>query len=110
LATTVGFGQRGKYLVAWYCGGAPNLATLADGTDFIKDPTYDAAAVPKKENGCLQNYVNNRGDVNVAGDSLLKKACYTADLPSTGIEVAGSIAFVEGFVTGGTANTGKTKA
>lgn len=54
-ATTVGFGQKDQYLVAWYCASpAPNLSALTEGTDFDKAETcikdayntcfYDAAA------------------------------------------------------------------
>jgi hypothetical protein len=39
-ATTVGFGQKDQYLVAWYCASpAPNLSALTEGTDFDKTET-----------------------------------------------------------------------
>jgi hypothetical protein len=37
-AATVGFGRKGKYIIAWYCSDpAPELSSLVEGAAFEKD-------------------------------------------------------------------------
>lgn len=59
---TVGFGQKGQVLVAWYCSDStPTKASAAvEGTDYILGSTYDATAAiattsanAKGPNGCM---------------------------------------------------------
>jgi hypothetical protein len=53
-AKTVGFGQKGTHLVAWYCAApAPNLAGLVDGTDYDKAATCETGAAPLLHNKCF---------------------------------------------------------
>ena len=54
-ATTVGFGQKGTHLVAWYCGHtkAPTYATLADPADYVEKPSCVTGADPTAFNDCF---------------------------------------------------------
>jgi len=53
-AKTVGFGQKGQHLVAWYCASpAPNLSALVDGTDYDKGKTCETGADPTLYNSCM---------------------------------------------------------